>query len=70
MPVEVEMVLRLLLVATLVAVIGFQRVKAGKQAGLRAHALICIGAAFFTAASIYGCSADNIAYSSLTRVRA
>ena len=51
MPVEVEMILRLLLAAVLGAVIGFQREKAGKQAGLRTHVIICVGAALFTVAS-------------------
>jgi len=54
MNVVVEMILRLLLAAALGAVIGYQREKAGKQAGLRTHALICIGAALFTVVSIYG----------------
>jgi len=51
---ELEMVLRLLLAAALGAIIGYQRERAGKQAGLRTHILICIGAALFTIASIYG----------------
>ena len=51
---EVEMVLRLLLAAALGAIIGYQRERAGKQAGLRTHILICVGAALFTIASIYG----------------
>ena len=54
MPVELEMSLRLLLAAALGAIIGFQRERAGKPAGLRTHTLICIGAALFTVASIYG----------------
>jgi len=52
--IEVEMVLRLLLAAALGAVIGYQRERAGKPAGLRTHILICIGAALFTVASLYG----------------
>jgi putative Mg2+ transporter-C (MgtC) family protein len=48
------MVLRLLLAATLGAIIGFQRERAGKAAGLRTHILICVGAALFTIASLYG----------------
>lgn len=48
------MVLRLLLAATLGAIIGFQRERAGKAAGLRTHILICVGAALFTVASLYG----------------
>ena len=54
MPIEVEMVLRLLLAAALGAIIGYQRTRAGKAAGLRDYTLICVGAALFTVASLYG----------------
>ena len=54
MAIEVEMILRLLLAAALGAIIGYQRERAGKHAGLRTHILICVGAALFTVASIYG----------------
>ena len=54
MGIEVEMVLRLLLAAALGATIGYQRERAGKPAGLRTHILICVGAALFTVASLYG----------------
>jgi len=54
MPIEVEMVLRLLLATALGAIIGYQRERAGKSAGLRTHILICAGAALFTVASLYG----------------
>jgi len=54
MPVELEMVLRLLAATVLGAAIGYQRERAGKPAGLRTHILICIGAALFTVASLYG----------------
>ena len=54
MPVELEMVLRVLLAIVLGAVIGFQRGKAEKPAGLRDIILICAGAALFTVVSIYG----------------
>jgi putative Mg2+ transporter-C (MgtC) family protein len=54
MAVELQMVLRLLLAAGLGGAIGYQREKAGKPAGLRTHILICIGAALFTVASLYG----------------
>jgi len=53
-PIEVEMVLRLLLAAALGAAIGYQRARAGKPAGLRDYTLISIGAALFTVASLYG----------------
>jgi putative Mg2+ transporter-C (MgtC) family protein len=58
---EVEIVLRLLLATVLGAAIGFQRERAGKQAGLRTITLICVGAALFTIVSIYGFSADDTA---------
>lgn len=51
---EIESGLRLLLAAILGAVIGFQREKANKPAGLRTHILICMGSALFTIVSIYG----------------
>jgi putative Mg2+ transporter-C (MgtC) family protein len=51
---EIESVLRLLLAAGLGAIIGFQREKANKPAGLRTHILICMGSALFTIVSIYG----------------
>jgi len=59
MSVEVEMVLRLLLSAALGAIIGFQRERAGKQAGIRTHMLISVGAAVFTVTSIYAFGADT-----------
>ncbi len=51
---EVEMVLRLVLATALGAIIGFQRQRSGKEAGLRTHILICTGAALFTVVSMYG----------------
>ena len=54
MPIELEMVLRLLLATALGAVIGFQRERAGKPAGIRTYSLICIGSALFTIASALG----------------
>lgn len=54
------MVLRLLLATALGAIIGYQRERAGKVAGLRTIVLICVGAALFTLASMYafGAKAD------------
>ena len=48
------MMLRILLATALGAVIGYQRERAGKAAGLRTHMLICLGSALFTVVSIYG----------------
>ncbi len=54
MSIELEMSLRLLLAAALGAIIGYQRERVGKPAGLRTHVLICVGAALFTVTFIYG----------------
>jgi putative Mg2+ transporter-C (MgtC) family protein len=54
MPDELEMALRLVLAAALGAIIGYQRERAGKPAGLRTHMLISIGSALFTVASASG----------------
>ena len=59
MPVELEMVLRVLLAMVLGGVIGFQRAKAEKPAGMRDIILICAGAALFTVISIYGFASDE-----------
>jgi len=52
--IELEITLRLLLAAALGAIIGYQRERTRKPAGLRTHVLICVGAALFTVASVYG----------------
>lgn len=49
-----EMVLRFLLAAALGALIGYQRERAGKAAGLRTHMLVSAGAALFALVSMYG----------------
>ena len=59
MPIEVEMILRLLLAAALGSIIGYQRERAKKPAGLRTHVLISLGAAIFTIVSIYGFGATD-----------
>ncbi len=58
MPIELEMVLRILLAMALGAIIGFQRGKAEKPAGMRDLILISTGAALFTVVSIEGFGAD------------
>ena len=58
---ELDMILRLLLATALGAVIGYQRERAGKQAGLRTNTLICVGAALVTVVSIFGFNADDTA---------
>ena len=58
MPVELEMVLRILLAAVLGGFIGYQRDKADKPAGIRTMVLISFGSALFTVVSIEGFGAD------------
>ena len=57
-----DMMLRLLLAVALGAGIGFQRERANKPAGLRTHALICLGSALFAVVSIFGFS-DGVDHS-------
>ena len=59
MPIALEIVLRLLLAAALGAIIGYQRERAGKQAGMITHVLISTGAALITLVSIYGFGAAS-----------
>jgi len=49
-----EMVIRIVIAAFLGAVIGYERARAKKPAGIRTHLLVCMGAALFTAISIWG----------------
>jgi putative Mg2+ transporter-C (MgtC) family protein len=56
---DLEMSVRLLLAAFLGGLIGVQREKTGKPAGLRTHMLICIGATLFTLVSVFG-FAENL----------
>jgi putative Mg2+ transporter-C (MgtC) family protein len=50
---ELEMVIRLVVAAFLGGVIGYERARAKKPAGIRTHLLVCMGAALFTVISIY-----------------
>jgi len=54
MPTQLEMVLRILLAAALGAIIGYQRERVGKAAGLRTNTIICLGAALFTVSGALG----------------
>lgn len=51
---EMDLVFRLLLAAGLGGVIGLERERAHKVAGLRTHALVAMGAALLSIISIYG----------------
>jgi len=54
MPQELEIIIRVLAAGAFGAIVGIQRERAGKPAGLRTHVLICMGSAIFTVISIYG----------------
>jgi len=51
-----DVISRLLLAIALGALIGYQRERSSKAAGLRTHTLISLGAAVFTVVSIFGFS--------------
>jgi putative Mg2+ transporter-C (MgtC) family protein len=57
---DIETVIRLLVAAALGALIGFEREREHKPAGLRTHILISLGSALFTVISIYGFSGSGI----------
>ncbi len=52
--IELDVVIRLLAAALAGGLIGLERERAAKPAGLRTHILVGTGAALFTAVSIYG----------------
>ncbi|MEW6142987.1 MAG: MgtC/SapB family protein [Chloroflexota bacterium] len=59
MSVILESVLRLVLAAGLGALVGFQRERENKPAGLRTHTIVCVGACLFCLVSIYGFGKDS-----------
>jgi putative Mg2+ transporter-C (MgtC) family protein len=53
---DVDLLTRLIVAASLGAVIGFERETGHRSAGVRTHALVSVGAALFTVAGAYGFS--------------
>jgi putative Mg2+ transporter-C (MgtC) family protein len=51
---DIELMGRVLLSFILGGVLGFEREKEGRPAGLRTHMLVCAGSVCFTIAGIYG----------------
>ena len=55
-----DLVVRLLIATALAGAVGYEREARGKVAGLRTHVLIALGAAAFTAASLYGFAGADV----------
>lgn len=51
-PIELTTLLRLLIATLLGGIIGYERERSGKIAGLRTHTLVALGAALFTVVSV------------------
>lgn len=51
---DVQMFLRLLIAVVLGALVGYERERAGKPAGVRTHGMVSLGAALFAVVSIHG----------------
>ncbi len=56
-----DLIVRLAIATALAAAVGYEREARGKVAGLRTHVLIAVGAAAFTAASLYGFAGADVA---------
>ena len=56
----IEIIGRLFLATILGGVIGFEREKFGKEAGMRTHALVALASALFTIVSKYGFDGENV----------
>lgn len=52
--VHAPMLGRIVLATLLGAFLGYERERAGKPAGVRTHGMVALGAALFTAVSVYG----------------
>lgn len=48
------MLIRLVMAVLLGSLVGYERERQGKPAGLRTHAMVALGAALFTVVSVYG----------------
>ena len=54
-----QMLLRLLMATALGGLVGFEREREGKPAGVRTHGMVALGAALYTAVSLYGFGASS-----------
>lgn len=55
---ELELALRLVIAVVLGSLIGLERELARRPAGLRTHALVCLGSCLFTVISVHSFSMD------------
>ena len=62
---ESQIVIRLLTALLIGAILGFERSKAKKPAGIRTHALVCIASTMISIVSAYGFG-EMLAYSSVS----
>ncbi len=51
---DAQMFLRLLVAMVLGALVGYERERAGKPAGVRTHGMVSLGAALFAVVSLHG----------------
>ena len=51
---DVQMFMRLLVAVLLGALVGYERERAGKPAGVRTHGMVSLGAALFAGISLHG----------------
>ena len=56
---HLQMFLRLLVATVLGGLVGYERERTGKPAGVRTHGMVCLGAALFTVVSIHGFGAGD-----------
>jgi putative Mg2+ transporter-C (MgtC) family protein len=67
---DLELIIRLLVSVLLGGIIGLEREKSHKPAGLRTHIFVCMGACLFTIASFYLLPRDIIGSFDATRIAA
>ena len=67
---DLELIIRLLVSVLLGGIIGFERERSHKPAGLRTHIFVCMGACLFTIASFYLLPTDIIGSFDATRIAA
>ena len=51
---DAQMFLRLVVATVLGAAVGYEREQAGKEAGMRTHGMVSLGATLFTVVSVHG----------------